>query len=109
MSIEASPTKPSNGSEHDEMRNRRKPRCRRCVWIAILAIASALGIGAAQAQTDQKLVLKVAASDRPDRAPLYLSLHRGYFARQGLAVELIPAATGADFLSGLGMNQIQAT
>jgi NitT/TauT family transport system substrate-binding protein len=63
----------------------------------------------AHAETAPKLALKVGASDRPDQAALYLALYRGYFEKQGLAVELIPAATGADFLSGLGMNQIQAT
>lgn len=78
-----------------------------CWGAAILVFA--LAGSAAEAQTEPKLSLKVGASDRPDQAPLYLSLHHGYFEQQGLAVELIPAATGADFLSGLGMNQIQAT
>lgn len=78
-------------------------------WIAAVAALAVLVCGAAGAQTGPKLSLKVGASDRPDQAALYLSLYHGYFERQGLAVELIPSATGADFLSGLGMNQIQAT
>ena len=77
--------------------------------LAALSLVLCLATGAAGAQTEQKLALKVGASDRPDQAALYLALYRGYFDRQGFAVELIPAATGADFLSGLGMNRIQAT
>jgi NitT/TauT family transport system substrate-binding protein len=77
--------------------------------LVTLSLALLLLAGAANAQTAPKRALKVGASDRPDQAALYLAFYRGYFERQGLAVELIPAATGADFLSGLGMNQIQAT
>jgi NitT/TauT family transport system substrate-binding protein len=77
--------------------------------LGFLLLAVLLAAGGAWAETPSKLALKVGASDRPDQAALYLALYRGYFQKQGLAVELIPAATGADFLSGLGMNQIQAT
>ena len=80
-------------------------------WLcAATAILSMLGstVGA-RAETPARLSLKVGASDRPDQAALYLAFYRGYFAKQGLDVELIPSVTGADFLSGLGMNQIQAT
>jgi len=75
------------------------------LFVALLLVTT----DGAKAETAPKLALKVGASDRPDQAALYLALYRGYFEKQGLAVELIPAATGADFLSGLGMNQIQAT
>ena len=74
---------------------------------AFLVILSCAAV--ACAETPARLSLKVGASDRPDQAALYLAFYRGYFARQGLDVELIPSVTGADFLSGLGMNQIQAT
>jgi NitT/TauT family transport system substrate-binding protein len=76
---------------------------------AALLIALLLAAGGACAQSAPKLSLKVGASDRPDQAALYLAFYRGYFEKQGLDVELIPSVTGADFLSGLGMNQIQAT
>jgi NitT/TauT family transport system substrate-binding protein len=91
------------------MKRERRQRGRRLSWVAAALVGVILACGPARAQTGPKLSLKVGASDRPDQAPLYLALYRGYFDAQGLAVELIPAATGADFLSGLGMNQIQAT
>jgi NitT/TauT family transport system substrate-binding protein len=68
-----------------------------------------MGSAGARAETPARLSIKVGASDRPDQAALYLAFYRGYFAKQGLDVELIPSVTGADFLAGLGMNQIQAT
>ena len=77
------------------------------LWLHL--VVSVLIFAAASAQAQTKLALKVGASDRPDQAALYLSLYRGYFDQEGLAVELIPSATGADFLAGLGRNQIQAT
>src|SRR5690242_9315547 len=83
-------------------------RCRSFLPLFALSVVLLLATRA-HAETAPKLALKVGASDRPDQAALYLALYRGYFEKQGLAVELIPAATGADFLSGLGMNQIQAT
>jgi NitT/TauT family transport system substrate-binding protein len=75
----------------------------------LAALSAAIVALAASAQAQSKLALKVGASDRPDQAALYLALYRGYFDKEGLAVELIPAATGADFLVGLGRDQIQAT
>lgn len=86
-----------------------KGRMFRKGWFTLGAIFVVFGAATASAQTAPKLSLKVGASDRPDQAALYLALYHGYFEQQGLAVELIPAVTGADFLSGLGMNQIQAT
>jgi NitT/TauT family transport system substrate-binding protein len=82
---------------------------RLCNLLIALSLALMFAAGGAAAQTAPKMALKVGASDRPDQAALYLALYRGYFERQGFAVELVPAATGADFLSGLGLNQIQAT
>src|SRR5215467_11805758 len=77
--------------------------------LALLSLVLLVAAADARAETAPRTALKVGASDRPDQAALYLALYRGYFEKQGLVVELIPAATGADFLSGLGMNQIQAT
>lgn len=80
-------------------------------WLALGAaiLFAIMGAAAAGAETPARLSIKVGASDRPDQAALYLAFYRGYFAKQGLDVELIPSVTGADFLAGLGMNQIQAT
>jgi NitT/TauT family transport system substrate-binding protein len=88
---------------------RSQPRYR--VWLALAAaiLVAVIAAVGARAQTPARLSIKVGASDRPDQAALYLAFYRGYFAKQGLDVELIPSVTGADFLAGLGMNQIQAT
>ncbi len=77
-------------------------------WI-LLQAALALGIATGAAAAAEPIALKVGASDRPDQAALYLAFYRGYFAQEGLAVELIPSATGGDFVSSLGRNQIPAT
>ena len=68
-----------------------------------LVVGALFSAHAAETPPAGKTVVKLGIVGRPDMAAY------GYFEKEGLAVDLIPAATAADFLAGLGMNQIQAT
>jgi NitT/TauT family transport system substrate-binding protein len=63
--------------------------------------------GTAPAHTGARTAVKLGVSGRPDQAHLELALRRGYFARQGIDVETVPAASGNDFIAPLAMNQLQ--
>ena len=72
----------------------------------LVAIASLLAASDAAAQ--QKTTVKVGVTDRPDNAALYLAYRRGYFERQGIALEFVGGGAAAqDFVPALGLNQIQ--
>jgi len=51
--------------------------------------------------------VKLGVSGRPDQASLELALRRGYFEKQGLAIETIQASSGTEFVSSLAADQIQ--
>lgn len=78
---------------------------RRFVSLAFIG-ALALGSGNALAQ-DGGIPVKLGVSGRPDQAALELALRRGYFAKQGLAIETIQASSGTEFVSSLAADQIQ--
>ena len=70
--------------------NPRYPLPRRWYMLLfLLPLVLFVTAGAGHAQSAPKMTLKVGASDRPDQAALYLSLYRGYFEKEGLAVDLI--------------------
>ena len=77
-----------------------------------VAAAGWIGPGWAQSSTGggAKQVVKVGVTGRPDQASLELALHRGYWDKQGLDVQLIQAGAAAqDATSALAANQIQVT
>jgi NitT/TauT family transport system substrate-binding protein len=76
--------------------------------IAALCL-TALAAAAAEPAAAPRIAVKVGIALRPDAAPLVLALRRGYFARQGLDVELIAGTSGQEFVPALAQNQIQVT
>jgi NitT/TauT family transport system substrate-binding protein len=76
--------------------------------LATLAVALSLTAIAAAA-AEPRIPVKVGIAMRPDAAPLVLALRRGYFARQGLGVELIAGTSGQEFVPALALNQVQVT
>ena len=78
---------------------------RRFVSIAVL-VALVLAAGDAFAQGGG-IPVKLGVSGRPDQAALELALRRGYFEKQGLAIETVQASSGMEFVSALAADQIQ--
>ena len=65
-------------------------------FLAVLAAAVLASAVPAQAQETEKLTIMLDWFVNPDHGPLFVALERGYFAEQGLAVELIAPADPND-------------
>ncbi|HXQ52671.1 MAG TPA: ABC transporter substrate-binding protein [Stellaceae bacterium] len=76
---------------------------RRFILIAILAALAAPSAWAESAP----IPVKLGVSGRPDQASLELALRRGYFEKQGLAIETVQASSGMEFVSSLAADQLQ--
>jgi len=80
--------------------------------VAAFAIAMGLATAAsaqneAPAYTGPRTAVNLGVSGRPDQAFLELAIRRGYFARQGIDIETVPAQSGNDFIAPLALNQLQ--
>jgi NitT/TauT family transport system substrate-binding protein len=72
-------------------------------------VAAALAVGVSdQADSADLVPVKVGVSGRPDQAPLELAMRRGYFEKQGLAVEFVQANSGEEMVPSLAANKLQA-
>lgn len=79
----------------------------RGAWVAGLVVVASVLAGP-DAAAQQKTAVKVGVTDRPDNAALYLAYRRGYFDRQGIALEFVGGGSAAqDFVPALGLNQVQ--
>jgi NitT/TauT family transport system substrate-binding protein len=78
-----------------------------CLLFA-LAVPSVSPSSAQQAGgTAAKTVVKVGTVGRPDMAAFELAYRRGYFTRQGIEIETVPASSGQEFAAALATNQVQ--
>jgi NitT/TauT family transport system substrate-binding protein len=75
-----------------------------CVWVAA---ASCSSLHAADAPSSGKTVVKMGMVGRPDIAAYVLAIRRGYFDRQGIAIDRVMATSGQEFPAQLATNQIQ--
>jgi NitT/TauT family transport system substrate-binding protein len=76
-------------------------------WRVATAVLAAL-VASAAAALAEDIPVKVGVTGRPDQAALELAFHRGYFARQGLAVEFVGGGIGGEeYVSALASNRIQ--
>lgn len=71
------------------------------------AVASLLFAALAMPAWAQQKKVILGVSGRPDQAPIQIALDRGYFKAEDLDVETVVAASGVQFVSSLGTNQIQ--
>jgi len=60
-----------------------------------------------KAHDGPKTVVKLGVTNRPDQAHLELAIRRGYFDKQGIQIETVPAGSGMDFVPAVATNQIQ--
>jgi NitT/TauT family transport system substrate-binding protein len=72
-----------------------------------LAVGPTLPARAADNSSDGKTVVKLGMVGRPDIAAYVLAIRRGYFDRQGIAIEPVIATSGQEFPAQLATNQIQ--
>lgn len=78
--------------------------------VLVAAVAAVPCRAADQPPPPQMTTVKVGVTDRPDNAALTLAYRRGYFEKQGIAIEFVGGGAAAqDFVSALGLNQIQVT
>jgi len=81
------------------------------VLLFLLAVVVVIGVAsvarAGDAPAAPKTVVKLGIVGRPDMAAYVLAIRRGYFDRQGIAVERITATSGQEFPAQLATDQIQ--
>jgi NitT/TauT family transport system substrate-binding protein len=74
--------------------------------LVALLVASALIAGCARSPTPEKTVVKVGYIPIVDLAGLYLAIDRGYFAQEGIQVELTAMAGGATILPAVAAGSL---
>ena len=80
-----------------------------CRLLPALCLLSAAGSARAAepAAAPAKTIVKLGMVGRPDTAPFMLAIRRGYFAKQGIEIQRVMAASGQEFAAQLATNQIQ--
>jgi NitT/TauT family transport system substrate-binding protein len=73
-----------------------------CVFVSAVSSAPA-----AEAPAGGKSVVKLGIVGRPDMAAYVLAIRRGYFDKQGIAIERVTATSGQEFPAQLATDQLQ--
>jgi NitT/TauT family transport system substrate-binding protein len=85
---------------------------RHAALLGLIACALLTGTAASAqpaASSEQKTIVKIGVTGRPDQAGFELALRRGYFADRGIVIETVEASAGQEFVAALASNQIQVT
>ncbi len=61
----------------------------------------------AQGMPGDKIIIKMGVVGRPDQAPFELAYRRGYFERNGITIEQVPANSGQEFPAALATERLQ--